>query len=43
MILSKIYGEEIEHAHIWIYPGPQTKGDKKDFEGNAEKIRSALK
>jgi len=38
MILSKIVGEEVHHAHIWIYPSDQTKGDKKDFAGNAEKI-----
>ena len=43
MILSKIVGEEVHHAHIWIYPSDQTKGDKKDFAGNAEKIRTYLK
>ena len=42
MILSKIIGEEVHHAHIWIYPSNETKGDKKDFVGNAEKIRNAL-
>ena len=43
MVLSKIVGEEVHHAHIWIYPSDQTKGDKKDFAGNAEKIRAYLK
>ena len=39
MILSKIFGEEVHHAHIWIYPRPETTdGDKKDFEGNKKKI-----
>ncbi len=42
MILSKIIGEEVPHAHIWIYPSDQTPGDKKDFTGNAQKIRDAL-
>jgi len=42
MILSKIVGEEVPHAHIWIYPSNETKGDKKDFAGNAEKIKACL-
>ncbi len=42
MILSKVYGEEVPHAHIWIYPNDQVKEDKKDFAGNAEKIRKAI-
>ena len=41
-ILSKIIGDEVEHAHIWVYPNSNTLGDKKDFEGNAEKIKQAL-
>jgi len=43
MVLSKIVGEDVHHAHIWIFPSDQTKGDKKDFTGNAEKIRANLK
>ena len=43
MILSKIVGEEIPHAHIWLYPSNDTKGDKMDFEGNRKKIVEALK
>ena len=40
-IWSRITGEEITHAHVWIFPDPtQAKGDKKDFETNAEKIRA---
>jgi histidine triad (HIT) family protein len=42
-ILSKIVGDEVEHAHIWVYPNSNVKGDKKDFETNAEKIKSNLK
>ena len=43
MIISKVAGEEVPHAHIWIYPDKKTPGDKKDFAGNAEKIRAYLK
>lgn len=41
-VLSKIVGEEVPHAHIWIYPDNKVTGDKKDLAGNAEKIRKAL-
>lgn len=40
-ILSRIVGDEVEHAHIWVFPG-ETRGDKMDFEANAAKLRSAL-
>jgi len=41
---SRIMGDEVHHAHIWIYPSPQkAHGDKMDLEGNAQKIRDALK
>jgi histidine triad (HIT) family protein len=38
MILSKIVGEDVHHAHIWLFPSDKTKGDKMDFEGNKKKI-----
>jgi histidine triad (HIT) family protein len=41
-ILSKVIGDEVEHAHIWVYPNSKVKGDPKDFKGNAEKIKSNL-
>ena len=41
-ILSKIVGDEIEHAHVWVFPNSNVKGDKMDFAGNAEKIRNNL-
>lgn len=41
-ILSKIIGDEVPHAHIWIFPNDKVAGDKKDFAGNAEKIRKNL-
>ncbi|MDE1874918.1 MAG: HIT domain-containing protein [Patescibacteria group bacterium] len=39
MVRSKIVGEDVSHAHVWVYPDESTRGDKKDFAGNAEKIR----
>lgn len=44
-IISKIIGEDVEHAHIWIYPakasGPVLDG-LKDFEQNAVKIKNFI-
>lgn len=38
-IHSKIVGEDVEHAHIWVYPDPKnTTGDKKDFASNQKKL-----
>ena len=41
-IMSKIIGDEIAHAHIWVFPSDQVKGDKMDFEGNRKRIAAAL-
>lgn len=41
-VLSKIVGEEVHHAHIWIFPDRNVPFDKKDFVGNAEKIRKEI-
>ena len=41
-ILSRIVGDEVHHAHIWLFPTNQAEGDKMDLEGNAEKIRREL-
>ena len=41
IVRAQIYGEEMPHAHIWVWP--ETVGDEKNFEENAEKIRNALK
>lgn len=43
-ILSKIVGDEIDHAHIWLFPakaGEKMEG-LKDFEENARKIKENL-
>ena len=42
-VLSKIIGDEMEHAHIWVFPSDTAEGDKNDFADNAEKLRQALK
>ena len=41
MIRSQIFGNEIFHAHVWLWPNDSTSSDK-DFKSNAEKIRQAL-
>lgn len=42
-ILSKIVGDEVPHAHLWVFPNSNVKGDKMDFEGNKKKIIENLK
>ena len=43
VILCRITGTEVFHAHIWIYPDDiNTPGDKADLKVNAEKIRKEL-
>ena len=42
-IHARIIGEEVPHAHVWLYPAPaKAIGNKNDFAGNAKKIRQAL-
>ena len=43
LVLSKVEGMEVPHAHIWLYTGKDVSADKKDFTGNAKKIIEALK
>lgn len=39
----KVIGEEVEHAHVWIYASPsKAQGDKNDFETNATNLRAQL-
>ncbi|OGI85611.1 hypothetical protein A3A05_01660 [Candidatus Nomurabacteria bacterium RIFCSPLOWO2_01_FULL_41_12] len=40
MVRSQIYGEEIAHAHIWVWP--EVAGDEKDLAENAKKIIAAF-
>lgn len=41
-IIAKVVGDEVEHAHIWVFPGGKVEGDKKDLEGNADRIKKNL-
>ena len=41
-IMAKIIGDEVAHAHIWIFPSNEVKGDKMNFSENAKKIRQVL-
>ena len=41
-ILSKIIGDEVAHAHIWVFPGSEARGDINDIPANAKKLRGAL-
>ena len=41
-ILSKIVGDEIPHAHIWVFPNNKVQGDAKDIAGNAAKLRANI-
>ncbi len=42
-VRSHVMGDEVHHAHVWLFPSPdETRGDPKDFAGNAEKIRAEL-
>ncbi len=43
VIWSKIMGDEVFHAHIWVFPHAKlAQGDKTDFAKNAEKISQNL-
>jgi histidine triad (HIT) family protein len=42
-IHMKVVGEEIPHAHIWVYPAPdKARGGEDAFETNAANIRDAI-
>ena len=41
-ILSKIIGDEVPHAHVWVFPNDKVKGDKDNFAGNAKNIQESL-
>ncbi len=42
MIRSQIFGDEILHAHIWVWPNDESVGSKMNFEENAERIKENL-
>ncbi len=37
-ILSRVVGDEVHHAHIWVFPNREVKGSPKNFEENQKKI-----
>lgn len=41
-ILSKVVGDEVPHAHIWVFPNKEVSGDKKDFETNLKLIKENM-
>lgn len=41
-ILSKIVGDEVPHAHIWVFPNKNVAGSAEDFETNRQKITDFL-
>lgn len=42
-IWSKIIGDEVPHAHLWLFPHPgEAQGQKMDLAANATKLRLAL-
>lgn len=42
MIICKIVGEEVPHAHIKLFPALPIDGSEKDFEVISEQIKKAL-
>ena len=42
VIRSQIYGDEVHHAHVWLWPENGT-GTKDNFKENAESIKNNLK
>ena len=42
MIRSQIFGDEVPHAHIWLWPNTALDGSEKEFETLQSKIKTAL-
>jgi histidine triad (HIT) family protein len=42
LVRSQVYGEEVPHAHVWIWPDLPNDGSEKDFEMHVKKIRTHL-
>jgi histidine triad (HIT) family protein len=42
LIRSQIYGDQVPHAHIWLWPDMALDGTEKNFEVYANKIKSTL-
>lgn len=42
LVRSQVYGEEVHHAHVWLWPDLPNDGTEKDFEMHVEKIKQFL-
>jgi histidine triad (HIT) family protein len=42
MIRSQIFGDEVPHAHIWLWPNIENDGSETQFADIAEKIKAVL-
>lgn len=42
MIRSQVFGDEVPHAHVWLWPNIENDGREKDFEKNREAIKKYL-
>ena len=42
LVRSQIYGEEVVHAHVWLWPDVKLDGSETEFEKNADNIKNAL-
>lgn len=42
MIRSQVYGEEVPHAHVWIWPELEKDGGEVNFEEIAKRIKQYL-
>ncbi len=41
-IISKTVGDEVHHAHIWVFPNKDVSGDKIDFKTNLKLIKENM-
>jgi len=42
MVRSQIYGDEVEHAHVWLWSDLPNDGTEKDFKDHVNKIKKHL-
>ena len=42
MVRSQIYGDEVPHAHVWLWPDIDFDGSEKEFSNHVEKIKKNL-
>ena len=42
LVMAKVVGEEVHHAHVWVFPSSDATGNKAEFEANQKKIIEAF-